>query len=138
MSALLAASPVWCSRSSPTGAVQMNFVKTVRAVELVLGIPIPGVAFSSKITTTNFTAAMSATVTAMGNGNSTGASASNIFTPEVTAALQDAVPILVEMALELSIPTIFNFASTAAPVHNQREPLVTKSAVIPWSIMRAN
>lgn len=126
VSALLAKSVVLDSRCSPIGAVQMNFVKTVRAVELVLGIPIPGVAFSSKITTTNFTAAVSATATAMGNGTSTSASASNIFTPEVTAALQDAVPILVEMALELSIPTLFNLASTAAPVHNQREPLLTK------------
>ena len=102
----------------------MNFVKTVRAVELILGIPVPGVTFDMKLTTTNFTAAMSATATAMGNATSAGAS--GIFNSEVIAALQEAAPILVEMALELSIPTIFNFASAAAPVHSQREPLVTK------------
>ena len=95
--------------------VQKNFVRVVRAVELVLGIPVPGVQLSSKITTGNFTAAITAAAST---------DTSDIFSDEVKAALREAAPILLQMAIELAIPTIFNFQSGS--VHNQREPLTTK------------
>lgn len=87
-------------------------------MELILGIPVPGVQLTSKISTSNFTAAITA-VTSSTNLTS-------IFNDEVKAVLQDAVPILVEVGLELAIPAIFNFNLASAPVHNQRTPLVTK------------
>lgn len=99
--------------------VQQNFVKVVRAVELILGIPVPGAQLNAKVTTANFTSAITAVT-----GSSS--AASNIFTDEVKAALQAAVPILVEVGAELAIPAIFNFNLASAPLHNQRTPLVTK------------
>ena len=96
----------------------MNFVKVVRAVELVLGIPVPGVQLDAQITTSNFTAAISDVCN--------GTSLSEIFNDEVKAALEAAAPILVEIAGELSIPTIFNFNLASAPFHSQHQPLVTK------------
>lgn len=94
----------------------MNFVKVVRAVELILGIPVPGAQLAAKITTANFTAAITA---------ATNTNANDIFTDEVKSALKAAVPILIEMGAELSIPTIFNFNLASAPFHSQHEPLLT-------------
>ena len=98
--------------------VQQNFVKVVRAVELILGIPVPGAQLNAKISTANFTSAISSVT------NSTGLS--SIFNDEVKSALQDAVPILVGVGIELAIPAIFNFNLASAPLHNERTPLVTK------------
>lgn len=97
--------------------VQQNFVKVVRAVELILGIPIPGEQLTSKLTTTNFTSAMPA----MMNSSSGG-----LFNDEVKSVLEDAAPILTQIAFELVIPTIFDITLPSAPVHNQRAPLTTK------------
>ncbi len=101
----------------------MNFVKVVRAVELILGIPVPGAQLASKITTSNFTAAI---------GTATSTNSNDIFNDEVKSALQAAAPILAQIAVELSIPTIFNFNLASAPVHNQRSPLVTKYVFISY------
>lgn len=114
-------SPAW---SAPLharldiGAVQQNFVKVVRAVELILGIPVPGVQLATKPNTSNFTSAITA-VTASANLTS-------IFNDEVTSALKDAVPILVQVGYQLTVPAIFDFNLASAPLHSQREPLVTK------------
>ncbi|THG99809.1 hypothetical protein EW026_g2627 [Hermanssonia centrifuga] len=105
------------------GDFQMNFVKVVRAVELILGIPVPGAQLASKITTSNFTAAI---------GTATSTNSNDIFNDEVKSALQAAAPILAQIAVELSIPTIFNFNLASAPVHNQRSPLVTNFMDINW------
>lgn len=98
--------------------VQQNFVKVMRAVELILGIPVPGVQFSTNVSTSNFTEAITSVV------NSTGLS--DIFTDEVKSVLQDAVPILGRVGSELAIPTIFDFDLASAPLHSQRTPLVSK------------
>ena len=90
----------------------------MRAVELVLGIPVPGVQLSSQITTGNFTAA----ITAAANTN-----ANDLFNDEVRAALQDAAPILIQMAIELAVPAIFDFRPGS--INNQRQPLTTKYVV---------
>jgi glucan endo-1,6-beta-glucosidase len=90
----------------------------VRAVELILGIPVPGAQLASTVTTSNFTSA----ITSVTNQTNPG----SIFTDEVKAALEAAVPILVQVGLELTIPAIFNFNLASAPLHNERSPLVTK------------
>ncbi|OCH93675.1 glycoside hydrolase family 5 protein [Obba rivulosa] len=102
------------------GDFQKNFVQTVRAVELILGIPVPGLQLDAKVTTSNFTSAI------------TSVTESNVFNSEVTAALLDAVPILIELGTELAVPEIFDFDLAAAPVHNSREPLVTTFMDVNW------
>ena len=101
----------------PRHLVQQNFVKVVRAVELLLDITVPGEQLTPPIATSNFTAAM----TSASNGTDSG-----IFNDEVKSVLKDAAPILAEIALELVIPTIFDITLPSAPLHNQRAPLVTK------------
>lgn len=103
---------------SDIGAVQQNFVKVVRAVELILGIPVPGAQLTIKPSTSNFTSAITAVTTST--------NLTSIFNDEVTSALQDAVPILVQVGYQLAVPAIFNFNLASAPLHSQREPLVTK------------
>ena len=91
--------------------VQKNFVKTVRAAELALGIPVPGNSLSVNVAaSSNFTTAINAAVNAENN---------NLFTPEVKAALQDAIPILVEVALQLELG--FDLSSLL----HTKQPLVT-------------
>lgn len=97
-------------------AVQKNFVQVIRAVELILGIPIPGLSLDVQLHTSNFTSAITAAV-----------SGSNIFNSEVKSALTEAVPILVELGFELAISSIFNFNSASSPLRNTRQPLVAKS-----------
>ncbi|KZT00591.1 glycoside hydrolase family 5 protein [Laetiporus sulphureus 93-53] len=79
------------------GYFQKNFVDTVRAVELTLGITVPGMTLDTSITTTNFTAALGQV-----------ASATTIFNTNVTEALAAAAPILLELAMQLSIPAILD------------------------------
>ncbi|KAI0692451.1 glycoside hydrolase family 5 protein [Cytidiella melzeri] len=111
------------SQTPGYGDYQQNFVKTVRAVELLLGIPIPGETLPFKLSTANFTFALNVAASSSGN---------DIFTDEVKSVLKDAAPILAEVALELAIPTIFNFQLSSAPVHSQRTPLVTSFMDVNW------
>lgn len=97
--------------------VQKNFVKTIRAVELLLGIPVPGESLGFKPTGTNFTDVLNTAASSSGSG---------IFTSEIKSVLKDAVPILAGIGFELAIPAIFNFQLPSAPVHSQRAPLVAK------------
>ncbi|KAI0332704.1 glycoside hydrolase family 5 protein [Cubamyces sp. BRFM 1775] len=103
------------------GDFQKNFVEVIRAVELVLGIPVPGLTLDVKVSTANLTSALSATV-----------SASNLFNSEVKSALAEAVPILVELGFELAVSSIFNFNMASSPLKNTREPLVANFMDINW------
>ncbi|KAK7686302.1 hypothetical protein QCA50_010526 [Cerrena zonata] len=105
------------------GDFQKNFVRVIRAVELTLGVSVPGVQFSFDIQTSNFTAAL-ATVA---NSNS---NPSNIFTPEVKSVLLDTIPVLLEMGIELSLGSIFKF--NLASARSNREPLVTNFMDVNW------
>ncbi|KAI0954709.1 hypothetical protein AcW1_006510 [Taiwanofungus camphoratus] len=100
------------------GTFQKNFVDTVRAVELILGIAVPGLTMDTKITTTNFTAALADI-----------ANTSTVFNPEVKAALAEAVPILAELGFQLSVPAMFNFSLAT---NNQHNALVTTFMDINW------
>ena len=99
---------------------QKNFVQTVRAIELILGIPVPGYSLSGSITTSNFTAAIGQAL----NNNKGGLFAN----AEVTSALSAAVPILNRIATANNIPNIFNFQAASAPLNSSpgKDLLVTK------------
>jgi glucan endo-1,6-beta-glucosidase len=92
--------------------VQKNFVATVRAVELVLGIDVPFMTLDvSASVSNNFTAALSA------------ACSSTIFTPEVQSALADAVPILLEIGVQYELQTVLEASSFRK---QSNSPLTTK------------
>lgn len=76
-------------------AVQVNFVKVVRAVELSLGISTPGLSLQKSTGGSNFTASLM------------NAAQDPTFSGEVAEALAAAVPILLQVAIELGTPTVF-------------------------------
>ncbi|KAH8104124.1 glycoside hydrolase family 5 protein [Cristinia sonorae] len=103
------------------GDFTKNFVRTVRAVELALGISVPGESpFVSIAAGANFTSTISAAVSASVTLNN------KIFTPEVRAALRDAIPLLVEVSNQLGLG--FDLSSSL----RHREPLVTTFMDINW------
>ncbi|EPQ56174.1 glycoside hydrolase [Gloeophyllum trabeum ATCC 11539] len=106
------------------GQFQVNFVQTIRAVELILGIPVPGVSLDVSLGTSNTSAAFIQVATST--------SLPSIFNQNVTAALLEAAPILLEMAAELAIPTILDFTSTQAPLFSSRTPLMTNFMDVNW------
>jgi hypothetical protein len=88
--------------------VQKNFVQTIRAVELALGITVPGVAPLAH-GAANFTVALNNTAHA------------GAFNADVAAALLDAVPILLWAAEELALG-----AALTTFLGLDRTPLTTK------------
>ncbi|KAG6381772.1 glycoside hydrolase family 5 protein [Boletus reticuloceps] len=98
------------------GEFQMNFVQTVRAVELTLGIPVPGVSLDYSISSTNFTAALGDTCS------------SSLFNANVTAAIEDAIPILIGIASEYGLGNVF----TSSPFQCESPSLVTSFMDINW------
>ncbi|KZT20956.1 glycoside hydrolase family 5 protein [Neolentinus lepideus HHB14362 ss-1] len=108
------------------GQFQINFVQTVRAAELILGIPVPGVSLPFSLDTSNTTAAFMKVAAA----NTT--SLPSIFNQNVTAALAEAGPILSQVAAELASPPILDFTSTQAPVFSSKTPLWTNFMDMNW------
>src|SRR5262245_53053336 len=95
--------------------VQKNFVLTVRAVELSLGIPVPGMSTGFQPSTaSNFTQALEQ------------ASDSPAFNRKVKSALKEAIPILHTLGTDHSIKTIFDSSISQAPFHSKQQPLFTK------------
>lgn len=88
--------------------VQKNFVQVVRAIELCLGMPIPG--HSAKLSRTHkrMTDAMSE------------AASSEIFNTEVNAVLRDSIPIVAKLASHIGL-------DTARPFPNlNKDPITTR------------
>lgn len=84
--------------------VQKNFVQVVRAVEVVLGITVPGLPPQS-FHTSNFTAAL------------VQASKLSIFSQEVRSVLLDTAPILQGVAIQLSLDLLhFSPSKGLAPL----------------------
>ncbi|KIJ65456.1 glycoside hydrolase family 5 protein [Hydnomerulius pinastri MD-312] len=111
--------PIMDATQTPDyGYFQKNFVETVRAVELVLGIPIPSMSLnvSSSVSTSNFTAALSF------------ASTASVFTPEVQSALKEAIPILIEIGAQYGLQGAF----TSSPYRATRSSLVISFMDINW------
>ena len=100
-------------------------MKTIRAVELLLGISVPDETLNFKLPSTNFTDML--TVAASSSGD-------NIFTDEIKSVLKDAVPILVEVGLELGVSAIFDSPHPSSLVHVQRAPLITKYVLLTKSL----
>lgn len=93
-----------------TDLVQKNFVQVVRAIELVLGMPIPGPATCKlKQPPTNITAAM-AQVASL-----------KMFSPEVASVLKDSMPIILKLATELGLD-----GSVDIFPNLNKDPIVTK------------
>ncbi|SJL16057.1 uncharacterized protein ARMOST_19572 [Armillaria ostoyae] len=100
------------------GDFQKNFVQVVRAVELTLGIDVPWSVSNMTITeTANFTATLEDAASSLPALNS-----------EVRSALLDAVPILVELGLELVLDDMTHSFSS----HYSREPLYTSFMDMNW------
>lgn len=93
--------------------VQVNFVQTVRAVELALGLAVPGITHTPSYNAGNVSAALSGTSTL-----------SSIFNAEVRQVLLDAVPILVQVSEQLSLNTVFSQNGLGSHL-KARPPLVT-------------
>ncbi|KAK0207375.1 glycoside hydrolase family 5 protein [Armillaria fumosa] len=100
------------------GDFQKNFVQVVRTVEHTLGIDVPwSVSNTTVMERANFTAALENV-----------ASSSPLIDSEVRSALLDAVPILVELSLDLALDDMANSFSS----HYTREPLYTSFMDINW------
>lgn len=104
------------------GDFQKNFVKIVRAVEIILGIPVDGAPQNfldviSALPSTNFIAALD------------GACQSKIFNDDVTAALLDAIPILSAIGPSYDLQDTL----TLLPFDcYDKEPIVTNFMDITW------
>lgn len=101
------------------GTFQKEFVDTVRAVELTLGIPVPGLSLDTQINTSNFTEALGQV-----------ASLSTIFNSNVREALAAAAPMLVDLAVQLSVPALLD--TSLASGLPSRNTLVTTFMDINW------
>ncbi|KAI9464641.1 glycoside hydrolase family 5 protein [Boletus coccyginus] len=110
--------PIMNATQTPDyGEFQMNFVQTIRAVELTLGIPVPGMSLKTPTpSSANFTAALGDTCS------------SPLFNAQVTAAIQDAIRILLDIAFECGLGEVF----TSSPFQCKKSSLVTNFMDIGW------
>ncbi|KAG9313184.1 glycoside hydrolase family 5 protein [Chiua virens] len=98
------------------GEFQKNFVLTVRAVELTLGIPITGMSLNTATSSTNFTAALGE------------ACSSPSFNPQVEAAIKDAIDILLGIASQFGLENQF----TSSAFQSSRSSLATNFMDVNW------
>lgn len=101
------------------GIVQKNFVQVMRAVECMLGISVPGYKSFETSPNSNVTFTMSQ-------------AALTITIPEVQKAINQAVPILLQIALELKIDVILDPAVfwAGGMKRTQADPLTSKYALL--------
>ncbi|KAF9234095.1 glycoside hydrolase family 5 protein [Melanogaster broomeanus] len=106
------------SQTPGYGGFQMDFVQTVRAVELVLGIPIANMSLglSESLPTSNFTAALGV------------ASTASVLSPEVQSALNQSIPILIEIASQYGLQGPL----TSSPYQSSGSALVTNFMDVNW------
>jgi hypothetical protein len=99
-------------------AVYKNFVQVIRAVELVLGIDVPGLSLPSSFKkSTNF-------CTTLGSLSKL----TSLFNPEVRSVLADSVPVLLQVGLQLEVDALKSGSASGLDTVN-REALVTKYVV---------
>ncbi|KAI6117179.1 glycoside hydrolase family 5 protein [Pisolithus croceorrhizus] len=106
------------SQTPGYGDFQKNFVKTVRAIEALLGIQVTGYNPNLPVSlpTTNFTATLQQ------------ACSLSLFDADVVDALLDAIPILSGIGLQYG----FTDTLTSEPFNSGRSPLVTNFMDISW------
>jgi hypothetical protein len=96
-------------------AVYKNFVQVIRAIELVLGIDVPGLSLPSSFKkSTDFCA----TLGSLSKLNS-------LFNPEVRSVLADAVPALLQVGLQLKVDALKSGSASGLKTVN-RDALITK------------
>ena len=100
--------------------VQKNFVQTVRAVELALGIPVPSISSPPSLTlgaTKNVTSAFAVAPTL-----------SSIFNSKVLQVLIDAAPIFAQVVRQLGLSTTLAQGGLSSRLSSSRA-LVTKYVI---------
>jgi hypothetical protein len=103
------------------GGFDKDFVEVVRAVELSLGIPVAGISpFDGFSSASNVTSALSTATTL-----------SSIFNSEVLQVLRDTIPVLAEVAEQLSLNTVFDQGGLRSLL-SKRTELVTTFMDINW------
>jgi len=100
--------------------VQKNFVQTVRAVEISLGIPVPGF---NPLSSPRLGVALNVT-----SAFTIAATLSSIFNTEVTQVLADAAPIFQQVARQLGLNTAFAEGGLRWRL-SRRSALVTKYVI---------
>ncbi|KAI6117180.1 glycoside hydrolase family 5 protein [Pisolithus croceorrhizus] len=106
------------SQTPGYGDFQKNFVKTVRAIEALLGIQVTGYNPNLPVSlpTTNFTATLQQ------------ACSLSLFDADVVDALLDAIPILSGIGLQYGLTDTL----TSEPFNSGRSPLVTNFMDVNW------
>jgi len=99
------------------GDFQKNFVQTVRAVELSLGITVPGMGPIAGLTVQASNNDLNVTLAS--------AASSTTFSPQTKQALRDALPMLLQLAVKYELG-IFNFGKV------KRSPYVTNFMDVNW------
>ena len=100
--------------------VQKNFVQTVRAVEICMGIPVPGIKSPSS---PRLGAAKNVT-----SAFAIAATLSSIFNSEVLQVLTDAIPVFEQVAEQLDLNTAFAEGGLRWLL-SRRRALVTKYVI---------
>ncbi|KAJ2930020.1 hypothetical protein H1R20_g7076, partial [Candolleomyces eurysporus] len=109
------------SRTPGYGQFQKNFVQVVRAVELALGIPVSGVAPLSVLSSSrNVTAALSAA-----------SGLPNLFDSEIRQVLQDMIPVLTKVAMQLTLNLNFDHQGLKVDL-GRKSPLITNFMDVNW------
>ncbi|KAF8075187.1 glycoside hydrolase family 5 protein [Lyophyllum atratum] len=99
------------------GDFQKNFVRVVRAVEYLLGLPVPSLNLKAK---SNISANVTASLEAA-------AVLPPAFPEEVRSVILEAIPILLKIGVQLSVKEMFSFSA-----HGKSEPLITNFMDINW------
>ncbi|KAI0047138.1 glycoside hydrolase family 5 protein [Auriscalpium vulgare] len=115
--------PIMDAAMTPNyGDFQVNFVKTVRAVELLLGIPVPGRTLDLPSNVSNLTSALASA----SSSDQTG-----LFSVEVVQAIKSALPMLVGLEEQLELSDILDLAN-ARGRGGSRAALTTNFMDINW------
>ncbi|KII86072.1 glycoside hydrolase family 5 protein [Plicaturopsis crispa FD-325 SS-3] len=101
------------------GDFQKDFVRVVRAVELIIGVPVPNTTLAQSISTTNLTLALTEVSSANGA----------VFTDMVVSALKAASPILQGLATQFSLDSVTNFNKATTKTMS---PLVASFMSVRW------
>ncbi|KIM44393.1 glycoside hydrolase family 5 protein [Hebeloma cylindrosporum] len=116
--------PIMDATKTPgLGEFQKNFVQTVRAVEISLGIPVPGLKCppSPRLSAANNVTSAFGMVSTL----------SSIFNPEVLRVLVDAVPVFEQVARQLRLNTAFSQGGLRRRL-SRRKALVTNFMDVTW------
>ncbi|PPQ85403.1 hypothetical protein CVT25_006399 [Psilocybe cyanescens] len=112
--------PIMDANQTPgLGGFQTNFVQVVRAVELALGIPVPGISPFSGFESANDIASSLSGV----------AKLSSIFNSEVQQVLRDAGPVLVQVSKQIKLDITL---AALRSLLSKRKSLVTTFMDINW------